>query len=319
MSAIRLTVAVCTHERVDDLRACLARLAPQMAEARDQAELVVVDSGSRPEQAEAIAAAARAVPGARHRRLQTPGLSLARNAGVELSGADWIAFLDDDALPAEDWVRSALALIARLPASCAMAGGSARPVDLEGRRPGIGFRWAQLLSTVELSEEGDCTGRPTIVGANMLVRRSALAQVGGFPEALGRSGRSLLSGEEKLVQERLTAMGWRLWASDAIGVDHVIRPERLTRRWAARRAYWDGVSDERIRRMTGRRSPAARTAKLAAALPLLWVLSPFSTPATEYFLRCRYNWGALKELFFPPRRETEAPAWPEPPELAWPA
>ncbi len=55
--------------------------------------------------------------------------------------------------------------------------------------------------------------------------------------------------------EHLRGKGGHIYYSDQLQVGHKIPHERLERRWAARRAYWDGVTDQKIRRLLGRPWP----------------------------------------------------------------
>lgn len=115
------------------------------------------------------------------------GLSGARNTGVaECTGAV-VAFLDDDAVAAPDWIE-------RLGAAYAEervigAGGTVRP-DWSQVRP----RWFPP----EFDWVVGCThsGMPqqpepvrNLVGANMSFRREALVEAGGFRHELGRIGK----------------------------------------------------------------------------------------------------------------------------------
>ncbi len=48
----------------------------------------------------------------RSERIAEPGISLARNLGLRVATSEWVAFLDDDALPAPDWADQLLPLLA---------------------------------------------------------------------------------------------------------------------------------------------------------------------------------------------------------------
>jgi GT2 family glycosyltransferase len=289
-----LAAVICTHARPGYLAACLNGLVQQDG-ARPR--IVVVDSASPPEAAAEIARLAEAT-GAELVRTDRPGLSRARNLGLEASGGAWTAFLDDDAVPARDWARRLGAAIADLPAEAAAIGGRIMP-EWEGPLPGW---WPAslrgVLTIVEWEgrgEEGrDLPAGVAVYGANMAFRTDALAAIGGFPEELGRVGDRLLSGEEVEVLDRLRARGHRVFYDGRVTVRHSIQRERLRPDWLLSRIHWQGATDALRDRRHGvpKRAPGAAAKLLVQAPLLLW---PQRSPS---LLRARcgaaYNLGYLR-------------------------
>ena len=271
---VSATVVVCTRNRAERLGGCLAHLADQVAgagqsgsgEATD-VEVVVVDNGSTDRTGAVAAAWCAADPG--RRRLVTepvPGLSRARNRGVAAARGDVVLFVDDDAHAPRGWVAAHLAAYARDDRVVAVGG----PVALfwpEGRPSWLAPRLDHWFSAMD---HGDEARRwPTAhgpYGTNMSVRRGALvastdAGAGGpFAERLGRRGRSLLSGEEGDLFERLWAAGGHIAYEPAALVLHAVTPDRLRRRWVLRRGWAQGRTN--ARRLARRRGweQAARAA-----------------------------------------------------------
>ncbi|WP_237216199.1 glycosyltransferase family 2 protein, partial [Falsiroseomonas oryziterrae] len=237
-----LTTVICTHARPAYLRACLAGLSVQ----EEATDVVVVDSASPPQAAAEIAALA-AEAGARLVRSERPGLSIARNLGLEASSAAWTAFLDDDAVPLPDWSLRLREAIQSLPLDAAAIGGRILP-NWEGPLPAW---WPPalrgVLTIVEWEgrgEEGrDLPDGVAVYGANMAFDSEALRGVGGFPEELGRVGTRLLSGEEVEVLDRLRAAGRRVFYDGRITVRHSIQQNRLNPDWLLTRLHWQGATD----------------------------------------------------------------------------
>jgi glycosyltransferase involved in cell wall biosynthesis len=98
---LRLTVAVCTRRRPDQLRRALHSLAGQ---APAPAEVLVVDNA--PDDAPTRAAAADLAPLVRYISEPVPGLDFARNRALREATQPVLAFLDDDAVAAPDWARA---------------------------------------------------------------------------------------------------------------------------------------------------------------------------------------------------------------------
>jgi GT2 family glycosyltransferase len=255
MSEPSLSVVVCTHNRPADLERCLAGLAAL----RRPTDVVVVDSASDPP-VEALVA----THGERARYVyeQRPGLSAARNRGVQETAGDIVAFLDDDAIPAPDWADELLAAFERPEIGC--AGGECRP-RFEAERP----PWLSdsLLAFAGITSFGGDFRRARSrgewpFGANIAFRRAALAQAGGFSEELGRSGASLLSYEDTAMIERVVAAGWEVWLRPSAIVDHTVGAERCRGGYYWRRSWWNGISRAR------HRPTLALALKRAVAVPV---------------------------------------------------
>jgi GT2 family glycosyltransferase len=292
-----LAAVICTHARPGYLAACLAGLAAQEGGAP---AVIVVDSASPPDAAAEIARLAFAA-GARLLRTDRPGLSHARNLGLQGAGAAWTAFLDDDAVPAPDWTRRLGESIAALPEEAAALGGRILP---HWEHP-LPVWWPASLRGVLTIVEWDGHGEEgrdlpqgvAVYGANMAFRSDALLAVGGFPEELGRVGKRLLSGEEVEVLDRLRARGRRVFYDGRVTVRHSIQRERLRPDWLLSRLHWQGATDALRDRRHGmpRRAPGAAAKLLLQAPLLLW---PARSPS---LLRARcgaaYNLGYLRGAF----------------------
>lgn len=234
---MELSVVICTHDRASELSRTLAALALCPRPEGVSAEIVVVANACS-DDTEAVAGAA----GARVVREPRPGLSRARNAGIDASRGEAVLWLDDDATPAPGWLAAYADALRRHPRA-SFFGGPVRPefrgppppwLDLAARR--IPTTW----SAIDLGPHDRPFRRGEApFGGNMAIRRTALA--GRFREDLGRVAGSgaLGAGEETEYFGRLAAAGHRgLWAADA-AVAHRIGPERQTLDYIAR--YWQGI------------------------------------------------------------------------------
>jgi glycosyltransferase involved in cell wall biosynthesis len=242
MNPAIISVVICTHERSAALARCLAALAQQ----RIGLDIIVVDSGSREPEAVLIGEISRR-HAARHIRLSDAGLSRARNAGLAAARAGWIAYVDDDAVPAPDWAEKLNDCILATPDAAAI-GGAILP-DWDAALP---LWWPRALVATLTVLEWDRAGRvggPDLprniepYGANIAFHKETLWSFGGFPECLGRSGAALLSNEETYVLRRLHTAGRVILFAPDIIVRHHIERDRLTPEWLLRRQYWSGISE----------------------------------------------------------------------------
>jgi O-antigen biosynthesis protein len=185
-----VTVAVCTRDRPDDLRRCLASLS---ALEYPRIDIIVIDNAPTTDAAERVV---RTFPGVRYAREPRPGLSRARNFAVAAAVGDIIAFTDDDVIVDPGWV-SALVQVFVKDASVAAVTGLVVPLELKTdaqlhfeRYGGFGcgferrrFQWPRDDKGVVRAYRGDIAECGT--GANMAFRRDVLDRIGRFDPCLG--------------------------------------------------------------------------------------------------------------------------------------
>jgi glucosyl-dolichyl phosphate glucuronosyltransferase len=282
---VLLSVVVCTHDRLADLERCLGAL----ARLEDRVEVVVVDSASRTSCRDVVEHFANAFGALRFAYSSVPGLARARNSGLAAASSPIVAFVDDDAEPAPTWAGKIVRPFAG-DERVACVGGSCLPV-FEARRP----RWlsARLLQFAGITRFGGAARESRSsaeypFGANMAFRRADLLAAGGFPENLGRIGRTLLSGEEYEVIERLRSRGRVVWLEPSAVVDHHVAPERCRSSYYWRRLWWQGVSRARARRSL------AVALRLACATPIRLALWPLARDRV-YLYRIAETAGYLAE------------------------
>jgi GT2 family glycosyltransferase len=247
-----LTVCICTHERPRYVRDCLDGLRVQTA-SRDRFTVLLVDSASSPAAAVELEALA-ASNGARLIRLDEPGISMARNAGAWAARTPFIVYIDDDAIPATDWVEAILTAVAQPGRPPALIGGRILP---RWEAPLPAWWPASLRGVLSIIEhEGRGEYRTASVpkdlepyAANMVVHVLSLLAAGGFGGAVGRYGDALLSDEEVQLAWMLQDAGYSVRYDSRIVVYHQIQARRLEPGWLLSRLYWQGASTVLTRRM----------------------------------------------------------------------
>ncbi|PLP56609.1 hypothetical protein CYK37_24535 [Mesorhizobium loti] len=295
-----ISIVIATHNRSHDVLENVDALLPQCVD--QPVEVIVVDSASAPAHSKVLENL-RAREGLSLIRLDEPGVARARNAGFEAGRGEWIALLDDDAVPRPGWVEAAITYAARCDVQTAILAGRVIPHwphdagNLEMPPSQLGPRARLLLSVVDEDGFRDTTDHPIGVGANLLFRRDALEAHGGFDVTTGRVGSNLASGEEAQKMTDLIGAGYRCWYSDAFVVDHKVHAGRLTRAWLAERARKEGEVELRGLKTPGQK--IARAIKMLVATPMLVVLQMLDRPEHEYYLRLNHNLGLLRKLFAP--------------------
>jgi|SRR6476620_4450502 glycosyltransferase involved in cell wall biosynthesis len=242
----RATVAVCTLNRADVLRGCLASLDNQLFD-DDDVEVLVVDNGSTDRTPELLAQWSADSPKTR-RSVREPliGLVNARNAALAASDREVVIFIDDDALATPTWAQAHLS--AYLPgAGIGSVGGPIGLVWPSGRPGWITETLHPWFSALDLGDAaGPYPNEHGPYGTNMSVWREAAVALGGFNPRFGRRAGNLMSGEEPEMSHRLVEAGWKLYYEPSAAVVQQVLAERIDRDWLLRRGWAQGVTNARL-------------------------------------------------------------------------
>jgi hypothetical protein len=117
---------------------------------------------------------------------QQRGISGARNSGIAAAAGAIIAFLDDDAIAAPDWLHQ---LLAGYSSPNVMGVGGAIEPQWQGGRPRwfpAEFDW--VVGCTYLGMPPEAAPVRNLIGCNMSFRREVFARVGGFRDEIGRVG-----------------------------------------------------------------------------------------------------------------------------------
>jgi GT2 family glycosyltransferase len=234
-----------------------------------------------------------AYPGARLVRLEQCGLSAARNAGAWAARTPYIAYIDDDAVPAADWVERILEALSSGDRPAALIGGRILPrwdAPLPGWWP---QRLRGVLSIIEAEGSGEFRSLalpPGLepYGANIVVHVLSLLADGGFGTAGGRRGNILLSDEEVQLAWRLQDAGQSVRYDSRIVVEHRIHADRLTPAWLLSRLFWQGASAVLTRRAL--RRPGTVWRELPRRIAVLALFAPLALVPRGCPLLIRGRW-----------------------------
>jgi GT2 family glycosyltransferase len=201
------TIVVCTRDRPEALKRCLASLLDQTHKPE---QIIVVDNASRDDQTRKVASAA----GVDYVREDRAGLDVARNTGAQKAIGEIIAYADDDVRLHPRWLER---LVAAFDEERVMGvTGLVLPAELESapqvifeRQWGFGRGFCRVDFDTTFLERSRAKGCPVWrigAGASMAFRRCAFEKVGYFDERLD-VGAAGCSGDSEYWYRLLTA-GW---------------------------------------------------------------------------------------------------------------
>jgi glycosyltransferase involved in cell wall biosynthesis len=203
-------------------------------------EVIVVDNNSSDRTRSVVETFTRQSSHVKYLLERRPGVSRARNTGIEAARAPIVAFIDDDVEASPTWIASIKQVLDTHP-----------EIDCVGGR--IEPRWAapppswltpMFWGAVALQDKADTPyvdadhATPCLATANFSCRRTALEEVGGFSP-------DYLRDEDRELQLRLWAAGKRgLYVGD-VKVTAEVPRERLTKRY--HRQFWVRTGESRAR------------------------------------------------------------------------
>lgn len=201
---------------------------------------------------------------------QAQGLSGGRNTGIARATGDVIAFLDDDAVAHEDWLKYFADSLSS--PRVTGVGGMTLP-DWETARP----RWMpeEFYWTIGSNYRGlPPSGAPVrnLFGGNMAFRREVFDLVGGFRSGIGRtsSGRPLGCEEtEFCIRLRQRAPETVLVIDHRAVISHFVPGSRCTFSYFLSRCFAEGISKAAVTASVGSGDGlSAERAYITRTLPL---------------------------------------------------
>ncbi|MCX8072112.1 MAG: glycosyltransferase [Candidatus Binatia bacterium] len=219
-----LSIIIATRNRAQSLARTLRTLEVALDNVAGGVEVLIVDNGSS-DATPSVLAQWRPIGAVETKVLRTeqPGKARALNAAWPQARAHTLAFTDDDVEVPPLWLRIAAEFSAGMLQYAAATG----PVRLppEQRRREI-MELVNFYRTIPLFDRGpQLQPSKHLYGCNMLVRKSALAAVGGFDARLGPGASGLH--EDGDLAHRLRQAGYALAYLPQLEMFHIVEPERL--------------------------------------------------------------------------------------------
>ncbi|WP_428152340.1 glycosyltransferase family 2 protein [Brevundimonas sp.] len=269
-----VSVIVPTMRRPESLERALRSLFVQTA---PMASIVVVDNDPSATARDTVTRLTADSPCPLiYRHEPRPGVATARNAGLSMTNAPLIAFLDDDEAASPTWLACLLAALDQTKADVVFG-------PIAGRVP-ADTGWAALYLEAFFGRAGPSTtqaiDKPWGCGNSLMIRATALPGAAPFDASADQSG-----GEDDALFAALASRGGTFgWAADA-WVDEFAPPHRATMRYALSRAFAYGQGPSQTAAKARDWPGVAKWMTVGAVQTAVWGLAAIATTVIAHSSR----------------------------------
>ncbi|MBV9991145.1 MAG: glycosyltransferase family 2 protein [Alphaproteobacteria bacterium] len=287
MSAPDVTLCICSYRRPEIVET-LAALSRNTGLATDRLQVVVADNTQEGRARDLVALASEEFRIALdYVHAPANNISIARNACLDAAKGRWIAFLDDDELPAPGWLKALMQTAEREGFDVVLG-----PVTAV--YPDTSPRWlvaGDFHSTRPVRVRGEIV---TAYTGNVLFRRDAVEKNGlRFRLELGATG-----GEDEDFFYRLRDAGGRIGFDPRAVCYERVPVERAGMRWLLRRSFRAGQSHGRRLETLGRTPFRIGLASLKCVFcgVAAVVFLPHAVSSRRYLIRAALHGGVVARL-----------------------
>ncbi|MBZ9604923.1 glycosyltransferase [Phyllobacterium chamaecytisi] len=285
-----IDICICTYRR-EELRATLLSLGQMHLPEKCRVRVVVADNDFEPSAKDRVADIASELPfEVRYIHSPAANISLARNACLDASTGDYVAFIDDDETASEDWIERLLTTARDTNADAVLG-------PVQATYASDAPRWmskGDFHSTFPVWVRGEILTGYT---CNVLLRRSSTF-IGNrrFSLALGRSG-----GEDTQYFTEIHEAGGRISYAPQAWVFEPVPQARAKFSWLCKRRFRVGQTHGRMLRSgsTGMKRAAQMVlagAKAAFCVSMALVTAFSATRRNRWFLRGIMHVGVVSGL-----------------------
>jgi glycosyltransferase involved in cell wall biosynthesis len=182
---MRISVVICTYNRVKFIKACLEHLNAQQL-AKSDYEVIVVNNNCTDGTGKVVEAFIAQHPGMDIRQVfeTNQGLSFARNRGIREAKYEIITYIDDDGEAKPDLLQKIKTYFETNPEKVGVGGKVIPQYETEAPK-WLSYHTRMMVTHIDYGDEHfKCYGKKYPPGCNMSYRKDILEQTNGFNESL---------------------------------------------------------------------------------------------------------------------------------------
>jgi glycosyltransferase involved in cell wall biosynthesis len=264
-----VSVVICSYNRAAYIGGALDSLYHQTA-SKEDFEVIVVDNNSSDGTDEVFIQWRAANPdGYFYYATETQqGASFARNRGAQLTKANWLCFMDDDAIATQDYIQNIIRHTKNHPNVLGF-GGKIIPKYIPSEPVWMSYYVSSLVGNFDYAPTACAfeNGKYPIE-SNMILKKSAFDLVGGFNEAIpGVVGTLRIGGEGKELFYKIIALGEKIYYDPSICVHHVVEVKKLTPEYMYRVASGIGRGERARTRAISKKAYRIKIVEKSGAVP----------------------------------------------------
>jgi len=240
----KISVAICTYNRARFITKALDSLSNQNFD-KNNFEVVVVDNNSTDNTQELLKTYQKDHPSLNFRFVTetNQGVAYTRTRGAMEAKGEIVAYLDDDCMAESNWLNE-IAKFYDSHHEAMSTGGRIIPLYLTPIPKWVGkYFWGLVGNYDQGKNVFQMQGVRYPSGANMHFRKTAFEKYGYFDGDLGRSGKSLMAGEEKAMYLKLINANEKVYYLPHVIVHHHVEENKFDKEYVKRHSMGIGASE----------------------------------------------------------------------------
>ena len=243
MKKFGISIIICTYDRKSQVSKAIKKVLGQKIK-NYNVEIIVIDQGKSNLVTNTLRKIKiKKIPNdmkIRHIKQKGSGVARARNLGILKAKNEIIVYIDDDIVPVgHDWLINIHRTFQNKKVKIAC--GKIFP---NKPLPKYLSKYQHLFACFNHGRKSKflslCSFIPT---SHLMIRKKLIKKLGGFRSNLGRTKKTLMSGEDNELTYAIGQLGIKPYYNPQLQAIHFISTNRKSKKFLLRRLFWQGVTD----------------------------------------------------------------------------